>query len=497
MKHPSLVSLARLIPLLLACLVAQAQTPSAAPPTAAPGVAPGAPDPMAINAGRGQASYPMPYAPASVPEIKAVLERIHAYLETATPDRLIDRNTNQPITDFSRPNPNATTSRGDFQLVSYEFGVTYAAMLLATEVTGDKRFADYTAKRLKLIADISPMFRAQAAATPPTPPPAGAPAGGGGPGGPGGRGGFGRGNPVRALITPRTLDDSGSMCAAMIKAQRAGVVGTDLRPQIDTLVDWIANKQFRLPDGTLARNRPMANALWLDDLFMSVPALAQMGKLTGERKYYDDAVKQILQFSERMFIKEKGLFMHGWIQEMDYHPAFHWARANGWALMAMTELLDVLPEDHPGRAKVLALYRAHVRGLAACQGGDGLWHQLLDRPDSYPETSATAIFVYSIARGINRGWIGSPAQGPMISLAWNAVTKKVNDKGQVEGTCVGTGMGFEPTFYYYRPTSVFAAHGYGPVLLAGAEMIAFRNGPGKEALVNDGAIQMQRTPSFF
>ena len=499
MNHPSVASLVRVIPLLLGCLVAQAQTPPV-PPATGPGPAPGLPDPMLINMGRGPVNYPVPYAPASVPEIKAVLDRIHAYLEGATPDRLVDRTTNQVITDYSQPNPNAATPRGDFQLVSYEWGMTYAGMLLAAETTGDKRFADYTVKRFKLIADIVPMFRALAAATPATPPPVGPPAGPGaaGPGGgPGGRGGFGRGGPVRPLLTPRTLDDSGSMCAALIKAQRAGVVGADLRPQIDNLIDWISAKQFRLPDGTLARNRPLANALWLDDLFMSVPALAQMGKLTGERKYYDDAVKQVLQFSERMFVKEKGLFMHGWIQGMDVHPAFHWGRANGFALMSMAELLDVLPEDHPGRAQVLALYRAHVRGLAACQGGDGLWHQLLDRPDTYPETSASAIFVYAIARGINRGWIDPLAHGPMVMLGWNAVAKKVNDKGQVEGTCVGTDMGFEPMFYYYRPTSVLAAHGYGPVLLAGAEMIAFRNDKGKDALVNLGALQMQRAPSFF
>jgi rhamnogalacturonyl hydrolase YesR len=501
MNHPSVASLVRVIPLLLGCLVAQAQTPPVSP-AAVPEPAPGLPDPMFINMGRGPVNYPVPYAPASVPEIKAVLDRIHAYLEGATPDRLVDRTTNQVITDYSQPNPNAATPRGDFQLVSYEWGMTYAGMLLAAETTGDKRFADYTVKRFKLIADIVPMFRALAAATPAPapPPPAGPPAGPGaaGPGGgPGGRGGFGRGGPVRPLLTPRTLDDSGSMCAALIKAQRAGVVGADLRPQIDNLIDWISAKQFRLPDGTLARNRPLANALWLDDLFMSVPALAQMGKLTGERKYYDDAVKQVLQFSERMFVKEKGLFMHGWIQGMDVHPAFHWGRANGFALMSMAELLDVLPEDHPGRAQVLALYRAHVRGLAACQGGDGLWHQLLDRPDTYPETSASAIFVYAIARGINRGWIDPLAHGPMVMLGWNAVAKKVNDKGQVEGTCVGTDMGFEPMFYYYRPTSVLAAHGYGPVLLAGAEMIAFRNDKGKDALVNLGALQMQRAPSFF
>ena len=497
MNHPSIAALVRVVPLLLGCLGAQAQTPPV-PPAAGPGPAPGAPDPMIINMGAGQVNYPMPYRPASVPEIKAVLDRIHAYLESASPDRLVDRTTNQVITDYSQPNPNATTPRSTFQLVGYEWGVTYAGMLLAAETTGDKRFADYTAKRFKLIADIVPMFRALAAATPaPTAPPPVGPGAVGPGGGPGGRGGFGRGNPVRPLLTPRTLDDAGSMCAAMIKAQRAGVVGAELRPQIDTLIDWISNKQFRLSDGTLARNRPLANALWLDDLFMGVPALAQMGKLTGDRKYYDDAVKQILQFSERMFVKEKGLFMHGWIQGMDFHPALHWGRANGWAILTMAEVLDVLPEDHPGRAKVLELYRAHVRGLVACQSADGLWHQLLDRPDTYLETSASAIFVYAITHGINRGWLDPLAHGPMVMLGWNAVAQKVNDKGQVEGTCVGTDMAFEPTFYSYRPTSVYAAHGYGPVLLAGAEMIAFRNGKGKDALVNLGALQMQHAPSFF
>jgi hypothetical protein len=56
----------------------------------------------------------------------------------------------------------------------------------------------------------------------------------------------------------------------------------------------------------------------------------------------------------------------------------------------------------------------------------------------------------------------------MALLAWNAVSTKINATGQVEGTCVGTGMAFDPAFYYYRPINVYAAHGYGPVLLAGA-----------------------------
>jgi rhamnogalacturonyl hydrolase YesR len=484
---------AALAAFLLSIAPALAQTAPSASPAAGR-------DPVAVSAGRFQPDYPVPYAPASAEEITAVLVRVRDYLETATPVGLVDRESGQPIDDLAKIGPTTNVVRGDFLLASYEWGVTYAGMLLAGEATGDAKFTDYTARRLKFIADVAPAFRALAAKSPQLlPQPGQMP--GQGPGqsqsgrGPGAvRGGLGF--VLRGVIAPRSLDDSGSVCSAMIKAQRAGV-GGDLRPLIDNYMKWIATEQFRLPDGTLARNRPMPNALWLDDLYMSVPALAQMGKLTGETRYYDDAVKQILQFSQRMFVKEKSLYLHGWIQGMDPHPAFHWGRANGWAIMAMTELLSVLPEDHPGRAAVLEQYRAHVRGIAACQRGDGLWSQLLDRNDSYPETSASAIFVYCLARGINRGWLDPLAYGPVASLGWNAVAKKVNDQGQVEGTCVGTGMGFDPAFYYYRPASALAAHGYGPVLLAGAEMIALRKGKGNEVSVSDGATQLVRPAPRF
>jgi rhamnogalacturonyl hydrolase YesR len=277
------------------------------------------------------------------------------------------------------------------------------------------------------------------------------------------------------------------MCAAMIKASRAGI-RAELRPLVDNYIAYISTREFRLADGTLARNRPQPSTIWLDDLYMSVPALAQMGQLTGERRYFDDAVKQVLQFAERMFVREKGLFIHGWVQGMAVHPEFHWARANGWALMTLVELLDVLPEDHPGRPAVLDLLRTHVRGLAARQSGSGLWHQLLDREDSYLETSATAIYAFSMARAIDKGWIDPVAYGPVALLAWNAVSTKVNARGQVEGTCVGTGMAFDPAFYYHRPTSPFAAHGYGPVLLAGAEMVRLLKGHRLE--MNDSSLQL-------
>lgn len=413
-----------------------------------------------------QPDYKTKYGQPQKEEVKAVLDRIFTYLDAVTPAAVINRQSNETITDYSKIDTNSILKLGDFRLTSYEWGVTYGAMLKVTEATGDAKYLNYTKQRFNFLQQIAPYFKAVNAKLP------------------------SEKNPLHQVNDPKALDDGGAVCTAMIKATSAGA-NTNLRPLIDNYINFIANKQFRLPDGTLARVRPLPNTLWLDDMFMGVPALAQMGKLTGNTKYYDDAVKQVLQFSTRMFNKEKNVFMHGWVQEMQPHPQFHWARANGWALMAMVELLDVLPAHYTGRKQVLELFQAHAKGLATYQDGTGLWHQLLDKNDSYLETSATAIYTFCMAHGINKGWLDGKAYAPMVMLAWNAVAAKVNEKGQVMGTCVGTGMGFDPAFYYYRPINVYAAHGYGPVLLAGAEIIALiKKGNVK---LNDSAMQWEET----
>jgi rhamnogalacturonyl hydrolase YesR len=330
-------------------------------------------------------------------------------------------------------------------------------MLVASDATGDPKYKEYTIKRINLIGDVAQFFKTNPVLN----------------------------SPVRSVLEPRALDDAGSMCAAMIKTMNAGG-NPSLRPFIDNYINYISTKQQRLQDGTLARNRPLPNALWLDDLYMSVPALAQMGNLTREIRYFDDACKQILQFSQRMYNTNQNLYMHGWIQDMNPHPEFYWARCNGWALLAMSELLDVLPETHPSRDKILEQFRSHMKGLASYQAGNGFWHQLLNRNDSYLETSATAIFTYCAAHAINNGWVEARAYGPMAVLGWNAVQTKVNSKGEVEGTCVGTGMAFDPSFYYNRPVNVAAAHGYGPVIMAGAEMINLLKK--YQVVINDAAV---------
>ena len=410
-----------------------------------------------------QPAYDVPYGAPKVEAVKATLDRVYNYLDATTPIGFVNRRTGDAVA-INAIDTNTIVKQGDFRLTSYEWGVTYSGMLEAGAATGDAKYTDYTKKRVDFVVSSLPAFASLYQQYPKST------------------------NPFRQPIAPHALDDAGAVCAAMIKTLHKGG-NANLRPQIDKYIDYISTKEFRLPDGTLARNRPQKNTLWLDDLYMSVPALAQMGKLTGDKKYYDDAVKQITLFSDRMFNKDLNVYMHGWVEEMKVHPEFHWARANGWAIMAMVELLDVLPETHPGRKRVIEQLQAHAKGLASFQSGKGFWHQLLDKYDSYLETSATAIYAYCFARAVNKGWIDAKAYAPAAILAWNAVTTKVNDKGQVEGTCVGTGIDFDPAFYYYLPVNVYEAHGYGTVLLAGAEIINLLNNFSFE--INDSSLQLK------
>jgi unsaturated rhamnogalacturonyl hydrolase len=411
-----------------------------------------------------QPVYTVPYTPMPKEEIKKILDKVFNYLDAVTPAQMINKKTNEPVTDINKIDSNTVLQQGDFRITSYEWGVTYSAMLWAGAITGDKRYTNYTKERFDFLANWIPAVKKLKAT-----------------------GAYPNNNfPLKQPIEPKALDDAGAVCAAMIKATVAGV-NNNLRPQIDVYSDWVSNKEYRLKDGTLARMRPQKNTLWLDDMYMGIPTLAQMGKLTGNKKYFEDAVNQVKLYSQRMFIKEKGVYMHGWVESMETHPEFKWARANGWALMAKVELLDALPEDHPGRNFVLQQLKAHVKGLASYQSASGFWHQLLDREDSYLETSATAIYCYCIAHACNKGWLDPVTYAPMAMLAWNAVATKVNDKGQVEGTCVGTGMAFDPAFYYHRPVNVFAAHGYGPLILAGAEM--YKMVEKNKFKMNDSALQ--------
>ncbi|HEX9093667.1 MAG TPA: glycoside hydrolase family 88 protein, partial [Coriobacteriia bacterium] len=195
-----------------------------------------------------EGTYPIPYQKPTAAEIGEVLDRVRAYVDSASPTRVVDSATGQEIVDFSVPNPAARVPDGEgeaFYPLDYTMGVTHSGMLLASEVTGDARFADFTRRQLHFIKDRLPYFREVVAK-----------------GAPAGKGTFG------AIVATGSLDDSGAMCAALIKARRAGV-GPDLLDVIRHWSEYIAHRQFRLADGTLARQRPQPESLWADDLYMS------------------------------------------------------------------------------------------------------------------------------------------------------------------------------------------------------------------------------------
>lgn len=429
-------------------------------------------------------AYRVGYGIPTVDEVKQVMDRVLNYIDQETPAMLVDKRSGQEVTKLNNINEHSQLRQGGFRLTSYEWGVTYSGVLAAYEATGDASYIEYVQKRHRLLADIFPSFQQLH------------------------RQGRQFDVNIRRVVDPHALDDAGAVCCSMIKTlvreklKTACQSTTSLRPLIDNYADYIINKEYRLADGTFARLRPQKNTVWLDDMFMGIPAVAYMGLLTGEQRYYDEAARQVLLFAQRMWMPEKKLFRHGWVEDShhsapegaaplgqrdSFHPAFHWGRANGWAMLTLCEVLDVLPADHPKRAAILQLLREHAEGLAALQHHDGFWHQLLDRPDTYLETSATAIFTYCLAHAVNKGWIDAKAFGPVALLAWHAVASSVNEKGQVENVCVGTGMGFDAAFYAHRPVHVMAAHGYGPTIWAGAEIINLLRQ--QHPKLNDSAVQ--------
>lgn len=404
-----------------------------------------------------EGTYPIPYQLPKPEEITAVLERIHANLDRAMATKVVHAKTGEEITNLTTFNADAVASQGErngFHVMTYATGVTHAGMLAAADATGDPRYRAFVQRHLDFLGRTIPYFRAQAEKI-------GA-----------------MNSSYRRLFDTNSLDDSGAMCAALIKARQAGV-GPDLLPVIQHWADYIRFKEIRLADGTVARHRPQPESLWADDAYMCIPALARMGRLTGDRAWFDEAAKQAVQIARHLFNPGVGLYMHGRHLNQPLTAEFRWGRANGWAIMAQCELLDVLPADHPLRPEVLATYRRHVQALAELQSGAGLWHQLLDKPDSYLESSCTAMFVYAIAHGINQGWLSPVTYGSVAQAGWIGLAQQVNAQGQVENSCVGTTLASDHVYYYNRPVSAHHGHAYGPVLLAGAEMLRLYRNQGR------------------
>jgi len=203
---------------------------------------------------------------------------------------------------------------------------------------------------------------------------------------------------------------------------------------------------------------------WIDDMYMVGSLQVQAYKSTNEMVYLDRAALQIKVYCDKLQ-KPNGLFYH-----RDDAP-FYWGRGNGWAAAAMTELLLVLPENHEHYDTILEAYKKMMTTLLDYQGEDGMWHQLLDDPASYPESSCTGMFLYGLASGIDNGWLSSDKYSTNLEKAWNALASYVNEKGEVRNVCVGTNAKDNKKHYLTRPKSTGNFHGQAAVLWAATAMI--------------------------
>ncbi len=271
------------------------------------------------------------------------------------------------------------------------------------------------------------------------------------------------------IFRGKRLDDNGPMAASLIDLQMR-LPHDAFRAYIDETAVHLNYAEPRLVDGTIARLWPHVNTIWADDAFMAIAFLSRMAQLTGDDRYFNDAANQVINYTRYLWCPEKQLYYHCYHTDNCEHGVAHWSRANGWVFMAQADLLSRMPKNHPMRQAVIDNFRQQASGIARYQGQSGLWHQLLDKTDSYEEITGTAMFVFGMARGVKEGWL-HPDFIYVAEQGLKGMLSKITDAGDVTTICVGTGIMPSLSYYYNRPTQENDPMGEGPVLRALVEMI--------------------------
>jgi len=166
-------------------------------------------------------------------------------------------------------------------------------------------------------------------------------------------------------------------------------------------------------------------------MFMITAVQTNAYRATKDMIYLDHAATQMAAYLDKLQ-QPDGLFQHA-----DDVPAY-WGRGDGWVAAGFTELLTNLPKDHPLYPKIMAGYQKMMAALLKYQAPDGMWRQLIDHADSWPETSGTGMFVFAMASGVRNGWLDAAQYKEPARKAWIGLSAFLNDAGQVRDVCVGT-----------------------------------------------------------
>ena len=232
----------------------------------------------------------------------------------------------------------------------------------------------------------------------------------------------------------------------------------------------LADKQWDNPtdDGITREAR-----YWIDDMYMLPAVQVQAFRATGDSKYLDRAALTMAAYLDKLQ-QPNGLFFHA------PDSPFFWSRGNGWFAAGMAELLRSLPADHPKRARILAGYRTMMGSLLKFQGDDGLWRQLIDKPEAWPETSGTGMFTFAMVTGVKQGWLDAKTYAPAARKAWLGLVKFLDKDANVGEVCSGTNkaaqvvgpdLATQLKFYLERPRKVGDLHGQAPILWSASALL--------------------------
>jgi rhamnogalacturonyl hydrolase YesR len=225
-----------------------------------------------------------------------------------------------------------------------------------------------------------------------------------------------------------------------------------------------ADTQWQVPDDATPEEKAWADRgyswqtrMWIDDMYMITIVQSQAGNVTGNSEYINRAANEMVLYLDSLQ-RPNGLFYHA------PDVPFFWGRGNGWMAAGMTELLRSLPEDNPNRERIMEGYLTMMKSLKSFQSASGMWNQLIDAPDCWPESSSTAMFAYAMITGVKRGWLDAGEYGPVARKAWLALVSFINEDNDVTEVCQGTNKKNDRQYYYDRPRITGDFHGQAPVL---------------------------------
>ena len=197
--------------------------------------------------------------------------------------------------------------------------------------------------------------------------------------------------------------------------------------------------------------------IWIDDMFMITTIQSQAYRATGDRKYIDRAAREMAMYLKKIQ-RPNGLFYHS------PEAPFFWARGNGWMAAGMAQLLSILPKDNSDRTTIMEAYKKMMNTLKQNQDPDVMWHQLIDEPASYKETSGTAMFTYAMIVGVKHGWLDKKEYGTAARKGWLALVTYINENDEITNVCEGTNIKNDKNHYMNRKQITGDLHAHAPLL---------------------------------